>query len=313
MKMRLILIILAITLSRLSEIGAKEPSYGEYSVYLLKLAKGVRTLGLGGAGVALDDSYDVVYSNPAGVANLNTVAIEGSYVSWFRGLDINITQILLSQPLTPNNKRRNFTLTSNYLSSSVEEATAEGKRTGKNKGVSSLILGLSLAEKYTKDLYLGSTLELIRENLGVDIGEGFALNVGVLHQYTPQVNVGCAIRHLGPKIKLGRNKYPLPRTISIGIATKPKVLEKRMLFVCDLDKDKSGFCLKCGAEYSLLPILLIRIGYNTTSGTSLGFSIYSKGEGSYGKLSAYFNYAWLLQHRTELGYSSHHLSICFLF
>lgn len=292
------------------DVNGKEKNYGEYSIYFLKFAKGVRSLGLGGGGISLCDSADIIYNNPAGIADIKNIIIGGDYTSWFTGLGITTYQFLVSKGV---GKQTVFGATCSYLKSTIEEAKETGFRTGKQVGVSSLILGITLAKKYNKDWYAGGTLNLIRENLALETGETVAFNLGVLHRYTPNLTFGCSVLHFGPNIRFGTKKYPLPATFGIGFSTKPKILEEKVLFVGDLERDKTGLCLKLGVEYLILPMLSVRAGYNTTSGTAFGISVYSKGEGSYSHLSAILHYAYLLQNRTALDYPSHHLSLVFLF
>lgn len=110
---------------------------------------------------------------------------------------------------------------------------------------------------------------------GSGITTGFALDFGLLYEYSSSVNLGLALTNLGPDLQYsqGAQRDPLPRTLAVGAAWK--ALQKdyyRLLLVGEFNKELIGLgdgfsdelaqiIYTGGGEMQWADLLAVRFGY----------------------------------------------------
>ncbi|MED5415713.1 MAG: PorV/PorQ family protein [Candidatus Latescibacterota bacterium] len=217
------------------------------AVLFLLIEPGARAIGMGESYVAIADDATASYFNPAALAGQTERKLNFTHAKWLPGLadDLSYEFLAYSQPVEGWG---NIGINGALLN--LGEQTRTGERGEVLGTFSSYDLALSAA--YGADigdnLSAGIGLKFIRSNLadqgagierGKGVGNSFAADLGLLWKITPTLNIGAALRNLGPKIAYidASQADPLPQHIVLGMAYE--VLETEfhnMLLSVDLYK-----------------------------------------------------------------------------
>jgi len=217
------------------------------AVLFLLIEPGARAIGMGESYVAIADDATASYFNPAALAGQTARKLNFTHAKWLPGLadDLSYEFLAYSQPVEGWG---NIGINGALLN--LGEQTRTGERGEVLGTFSSYDLALSAA--YGADigdnLSAGIGLKFIRSNLadqgagierGKGVGNSFAADLGLLWKITPTLNIGAALRNLGPKIAYidASQADPLPQHIVLGMAYE--VLETEfhnMLLSVDLYK-----------------------------------------------------------------------------
>ncbi|MEC8933169.1 MAG: PorV/PorQ family protein [Candidatus Latescibacterota bacterium] len=217
------------------------------AVLFLLIEPGARAIGMGESYVAIADDATASYFNPAALAGQTERKLNFTHAKWLPGLadDLSYEFLAYSQPVEGWG---NIGINGALLN--LGEQTRTGERGEVLGTFSSYDLALSTA--YGADigdnLSAGIGLKFIRSNLadqgagierGKGVGNSFAADLGLLWKITPTLNIGAALRNLGPKIAYidASQADPLPQHIVLGMAYE--VLETEfhnMLLSVDLYK-----------------------------------------------------------------------------
>ncbi|MEE3334838.1 MAG: PorV/PorQ family protein, partial [Candidatus Latescibacterota bacterium] len=217
------------------------------AVLFLLIEPGARAIGMGESYVAIADDATASYFNPAALAGQTARKLNFTHAKWLPGLadDLSYEFLAYSQPVEGWG---NIGINGALLN--LGEQTRTGERGEVLGTFSSYDLALSAA--YGADigdnLSAGICLKFIRSNLadqgagierGKGVGNSFAADLGLLWKITPTLNIGAALRNLGPKIAYidASQADPLPQHIVLGMAYE--VLETEfhnMLLSVDLYK-----------------------------------------------------------------------------
>ena len=131
---------------------------------------------------------------------------------------------------------------------------------------------LSYANNVTDNIYLGSNLKFVQQDLYDHKGSGIGMDIGALYEPLYNLSLGLMAQDLiTPKITLKDNSYSPPRKIAFGISYK--MLDDRILLATSIDK-AGGRSLKfhLGAEGQPIKDFSIRSGYTSDTG-ELSFGI----------------------------------------
>ncbi len=253
-----------------------------------------RTLGLGGAFVAVADEASAVAWNPAGLALLVPNELRFETARLFEDTSINAFNFAV-----PGNKLPSFGLSVISLSSGSFQRTNElNDPLGDFKeGETAYIF--SMAKNINTRFALGTNVKLVRQSVEEFSGNGFGFDLGAIYAVTPNVKVGVSAINLGgPNLTLRDAKETYPIEFRGGVSAT--VLNGRGLLTAEVDQaDGPGIRFRGGSEYWVQPMIGLRVGMNDqepAGGLSYRFS--GKYQFDYGVL----DHALGLTHRLGLTY-----------
>ncbi len=245
---------------------------GANAFTVLNLATGVRTIGMGGAGVASVNGAETLYNNPAGLTSLTGIAMNSFYTMQPGLLGYGALALTL-----PNWGLGIFTLGSG----GIQEYDASGNPTKTlSYGNTAVMLGFGLSPRNIPfiphlpfDFSLGGRLKYLTVTNGTQNGSGFALDLAYRMEFSDM--------HLGP-IAMTQNAVGISMTNLIGTVNYPKhsdslglgiqvggVTTVAHLVTVAADLDSSG-SIHFGLEYRPVPAFAVRGGaYNRPGGIIL--------------------------------------------
>lgn len=287
------------------------PSAGTTSATFLKLGVGARAVAMGGAftGVARDPY--AIYWNPAGLAALGgernlglfhndyfqglgqeflfyTSPAEGIKFLKSRELRSGVWGLGLDYFYVPKDLERRSGL--NESDPLAPISPVEGKF-----GAYDLAFSAGYGWKTGRDLSLGGALKVIRQSIDDKSGSSFALDLGVLKDFTWRGDLwtgGFSVQNIGPGVKFISKRYDLPLIFKAGVSRR--LPDSGALIALEADKPIDNYpSFILGAEYPLTSMLALRTGYKyRLYGNELGpWSGFSAGAGiSFSRFS--FDYAF---------------------
>jgi hypothetical protein len=232
---------------------------GESGAFL-KIPAGARAVGLGSAYTALADDAAASAWNPAGLGGLRTREFTATHAEMFEGLR---HEFLAAAAPT---RLGTLGLAAELLNQgSLEGRDAQGRPDGSFEASDravTLALGRSLGGGR-----LGGGVRFIESTLADATARTVAFDLGAQAAagriYGLPLAFGAAARNLGPGLKYGGVREPLPTTVSAGAAVR---LPAGLTFTVDwrwrpnAEKTEVGV----GTEYAVLSGVALRAGYATT-------------------------------------------------
>ncbi|MFC1540777.1 PorV/PorQ family protein, partial [Candidatus Margulisiibacteriota bacterium] len=228
---------------------------GTTTMDFLNLTTSVRAAAMGDTFVAIADDPSAIYWNPAGLTRARSQQLSSMHADWFE--DINYTTFSIIKPLEQGAASG---ITINYIDlGKIEETTpAHPGGTGRFFSSWSGSLGLALAKKVSPELSLGGHGKFLSENIGYSQISGYALDLGLLLDLSPDVSVGVSARNMGA---VSGVTDPLPYSFRSGLAFR---VNPRFRLGCDFlfpNDDRSS--VHVGGEYALNEMFCARLGFNT--------------------------------------------------
>ena len=297
MKIRRITTVLIITcLFTVSRLSAQEgPStetiskVGTSVAQFLKLGVSARTIGMGGAFVAVANDVSTIYDNPAGLAELNSYEVIFTHTEWLVDTDFDFGAFAMDLGGTGTFGIMVMSFSSGEMPVRNVQAP-EG--TGEFFEVQNLAAGLSYARSLTDNFAVGLTVKYISERIWHMSASSFAVDIGTIFT-TPfwGVRLGASITNFGSTMKLeGRDikfaqdpdhvnignvsvvnaeyemkEYSLPLRFQVGLAKD--VIESdynRLTIAIDALHPNDNFeSVNTGFEYGFKELVFIRGGYKS--------------------------------------------------
>lgn len=225
-----------------------------------------RTLGLGGAYVAVADDPLGVLWNPAGLSSMDQNEVRFENARLFEDTQINGFGFAVPGSWLPS-----FGLTVLSLSSGDFQRTNDMNDPMGTFREGETAYLLTASKTFSKRLAIGTNLKLVQQTVEDFSGGGFGADLGGWYDVTPMVRVGASVSNLaGPKISLRDVAETYPVNIRGGLAAR--VLGGRGMVALQLDQSNGlGTRLHAGAEYWLQPGIALRMGYDESYGTG-GFT-----------------------------------------
>jgi hypothetical protein len=214
-----------------------------------------RTMGLGGAFVAVADEASTAVWNPAGLAQLVPNELRFETARLFEDTSVNALNFAV-----PGNKLPSFGLSIVYLNSgNFERTNSMNDPLGTfSEGETAYIL--SMAKNLNTRLALGANAKLVRQSVEDFAGNGFGFDIGGIYCLTPSIKVGASVLNLGgPSITLRDSKETYPIEYRAGFSAA--VLRGRGLLTAELDQaDGPGTRIRAGTEYWVQNSIGLRVG-----------------------------------------------------
>ena len=215
---------------------------GTTAAQFLKIGAGVRSIGMGGAFVAVANDVTALYWNPAGIATISGGGeATFNHAEWLAETSYDFAGVTLN---AGNFGTLGLAVTSFRVPEDVVRDYDFPEGTGERFDMSSIALAVSYARMLTDRFAIGFTGKYIQESLWNESARGVAIDLGT-HYVTPfnGLRIGAAIANFGTKMQLeGRDlyfnydplgesgtvsevpalyrlgKYDLPLTLRLGLA-----------------------------------------------------------------------------------------------
>lgn len=252
-----------------------------------------RTLGLGGAFVAVADEATAVAWNPAGLALLVPNELRFETARLFEDTSLNAFNFAV-----PGNRLPSFGLSVLSLSSGEFQRTNELNDPLGSFKQSETAYIFSMAKHINTRFAIGTNVKLVRQNVEEFSGTGFGLDLGAIYSVTPSVKVGVSALNLGgPNVTLRDTKETYPVEFRAGFSAV--VLNGRGLLTAEVDQSEPGMRFRGGSEYWVQPMIGLRVGMNEQEPSGgLSYRFASKYQFDYGVQ----DHAMGLTHRLGLTY-----------
>ena len=266
---------------------------GATGAQFLKISPSARASAMGDAAGAISDDVFAIFTNPAGLAALEKAELGATYISYFA--DVNYGFIGYTDPATRAGAV-GFGLT--YLIADKFEKrllTEEkiGEFNAKDMALSVSYAKKDAAPSVLEALDVGGTLRLISSEIDQVTAYTVALDAGAIYRANESLSVGVALQNISPGLKFKEVTDNLPLNLKLAGAYKfsPKV--KAALDINEYIID-SKFYASCGAEYTPLENLAIRLGYKYGYDTaSLGSIVGITGGVGFSMWGAALDYAFV--------------------
>jgi len=227
---------------------------------------GARTLGLGGAFVAVADNSLGSLWNPAGLQRMNQNELMFENVRLFEDTSINSFSAAIPGSWLPS-----FGLSMVALRSGDFQRTNELNDNLGTFKESETAYTFTLAKAITPRASIGANLKLVQQSVEDFSAGGVGVDLGGIVELNPMLRVGFTAANLGgPNITLRSTSEAYPMQFRGGAACD--LFHGRGLVVFELDHGSvSGTQYHAGSEYWIQPSVALRVGVENDRATG-GFS-----------------------------------------
>lgn len=241
-----------------AEAALSKSDAGTSSADFLKLGVGARSVAMAGAVSGSVSDPTALSWNPAGLAFLSRYAVSTQYASYLG--EASYQHLGFAMPSPAARGTLGFELLTMSLGS-IARADAAGNDQG-----SFSPYNLAFAGGYARavgPLRAGAAARFIQSRI-VGSASTLALDLGARLSPLPGLQLGAALKHLGPGLKFG-SRDPLPTTLQGGAAWQAR---EALLLAADVSFPRDNVpALHLGAEGRLyrtpVATLLWRAGYGT--------------------------------------------------
>lgn len=281
---------------------------GVSALTFLKNDVSTRSMGMGGASIALESNGYGLYNNPASIADHEQFTLSTSNL--FMGAGLN--QSYLGAVL-PTNNLSAWGLSLNTLTTNAMEVRTEFQPdgTGELFYAGNYALGLSYAKILSDNFSMGLTFKYIYEQLAQYKNHTVAVDLGFRYNTDyKQLKFAVLVQNFGGNSSLSGDflantynrssslsldKYSLPTTFMLGMSLVPYERKNQsLLLALQLNHpNDNAENIRIGLEYEYMKLLFVRLGYKINvlgqSFPSMGFGLRSR----IGKNPLVINYAML--------------------
>ncbi len=225
---------------------------------LLRVPVGARACAMGETFTGMADDVNAIFYNPGGLGYLNEIQLALAHHRWFA--DINDENLNIALPLGPGTFGLSGVFSRIGGIENWDPNTGQLDTFAVNSGYAVFGYGVRI----NKMLAVGGSAKWLYDALPEQKGIGFCFDAGAVYRFPAGLSVGVATQNLGPGIKYGGERFPLPVGVRLG-AGYGGVLSKTgngLRLLTDVNIPLSGkpdFHL--GAEFALEEFLVFRCGY----------------------------------------------------
>lgn len=225
----------------------------------LDIGAGARAAAMGGACTALADDAEALYWNPSGLARLEKKEISVSHAELFESVRHDF--LAYAHPLDSGVVAGGLT----YLSQGrIEGRDAAGHLSG-GYDASDAAVSLAYARKFAA-IDFGASAKYLRSHIGSQEAQGGAVDLGAKRRWEGvgpgSVQVGAALRNLGPGLKFGDRRDDLPLRVAFGVAYRSSAGHALSAEMINGPRG-AGTDGSVGAEYRAAKEFFLRLGYAT--------------------------------------------------
>lgn len=240
---------------------ASQASWGAETASFLDIGIGARGLGMGGAYTALADDANALYWNPAGLSKLEKREFTASHAEMFESTRLDF--LAYAHPTSQGTFAAGLT----YLSQGkIDGRDSLGRQTA-GYDASDTALSLGYARKLEM-VDLGATFKYLRSHIGSTEAQGVAVDIGAKRAFD-RVNVGAALRNLGPGLKFQDQRNDLPLRLAVSAAYKFAGDHAAAAELVNGPRG-AGTGASFGGEFQAVKNLYLRAGYTTQTAITGG-------------------------------------------
>jgi hypothetical protein len=239
--------------------GAADQSAGVTGDWLARYTD-ARSLGLGGAFVALADEPMGTIWNPAGLSLLYQNEAHFETARLYE--DTGIYGIGFAMP---SRHLPSFAVSILSLNSGNFDRTDELNDPLGSFSETDLVLLLSASKAFSPRFSAGASLKVVRQSVEEFGATGVGGDVGLMYDLTPSLRVGASVLNVGgPNLSLRNTQETYPVHYRAGMAAR--VLNGKGTISGEIDQtDATGLTMHMGGEYWLYSQVAVRFGYNDDS------------------------------------------------
>jgi hypothetical protein len=249
----------------ISWIAMEATGQGITGAQFLQIAVGPRACAMGEAYTAVADDPSAVYWNPAGITQISSLDFMFSQNFWL--LDMSMQHFSGVLPTHMGNVGVGLCYSSSGEIPQIEDFLKTGTYTAYDAA-----LNLCFARQIVKAVSIGINAKYILSQIEKVNTSTFAMDLGLLYDVAglPGLHMGLNLQNIGPGLKFISQTDPLPLCMRLGTAYR----RENLTVAAALNKYVEGENdIGLGAEYVLMKILALRIGYNTRNSLSGGFGL----------------------------------------
>ncbi len=255
----------------------------------LKLGVSARTIGMGGAFVAVANDVSAIYDNPAGLAELNSYEAIFTHTDWLVDTDFDFGAFAMDLGTFGTIGAMIMSFSSGEM---VVRTVELPDGTGEQFEVRNLAIGLTYARSLTDNFGVGISVKYIYEKIWHVSANSIAVDIGTLFT-TPfwGIRLGASLTNFGSSMKLsGRDikfshdpdqnnlgnvsivnaeyemkSYSLPLRFQVGLAKDVINSEyNRLTIAIDALHPNDNFeSVNTGFEYGFNELVFLRGGYKS--------------------------------------------------
>ncbi len=294
---------------------------GTSSAAFLEIGVGAYSQSMGGAFTAIANDVTALYWNPAGITQLNKLALSVNYTEWLAGTAHEYFGVVIP---FPGRFSVGFSVNAlNYVDKQPVRTIQLPDGTGEYYSASDMAMAATVAATITDKFSFGLTGKYILQQLWHESASAMAIDVGVLYKTRIEgLQIGTTIANYGSEMKLsGRDlrraydadeahysndrlnvifetdQFPLPLLFRFGVAYSFTLMNyHQFTLATDLNHPSNNVeSLDLGLEWNFRQLIVARVGYNSLfddsreNGLSMGFGL-TPSLGNSTNIG--FNYAW---------------------
>ncbi len=272
---------------------------GAVSLQFLKIPVSSRSIGMGGASVALAEGANSLAFNPAGILNIEDIGVGMTHTSWLADIQHSFIGVVRHFPGFGSVGIGLISLTTDEMKETTPQFP-DG--TGRTFRASEYALSLSYARQVTDQFRFGLSGKIIKSYLfNTEYGAStFAFDIGTLYDIPAlRSRLGVSVTNIGKDIMYIEEIYSLPTSLKFGVAVdvlkdEQNSIVTTMMITRYNDADEQ---YNVGAEYEFNHMFDLRAGYKffyDQEDVTAGFGIKTKALGFNGTLDyGYNNFKYL--------------------
>ncbi|MEI7904280.1 MAG: PorV/PorQ family protein [Candidatus Firestonebacteria bacterium] len=237
---------------------------GTTGVNYLRIGMGARAVAMGEAQVAITDSVDAMYWNPAGLALVKRYEVGLMHLAYWQGISYESAAFVL-----PMKDIGVFAIGGTYINSGSIDKTIETTSgsnyllAGTTFSYSAFSATVSYANNFLiekQPVFLGASLKAVSDSIDGTSAIALGVDAGMMYLLAKNLLVGMSVTNLGTVF--GENAM-MPLTVKAGAGYKFGVAEGHSVIVA-LDgvlPVDAGLKANFGVEYGINKVFFLRSGY----------------------------------------------------
>jgi len=268
--------------------GDRLTNAGTTSAAFLEVGIGARSMGMGGAYVAVAEDPITMYWNPAGVSRIKQASSVFEQVNWVTDVSFNYLATIL--PLGKIGSMGVF-INAMTIPDQLVRTVQYPDGNGEEYSASGLAMGISYARNLTDRFSIGLNAKYLSERIWHEKASSIAFDIGTLYDTgLPGLSIGACISNFGAGLQLGgsdliifndpdplhlgnndkimgelmTDEWPLPLNMQFGLAYR-FIPHQNMQFVLAADAlhpINNSESVNLGLELKLFNMFYLRSGYN---------------------------------------------------
>ena len=235
---------------------------GTTAVNFLRIGTGAKASGMGEAQVAISNSVDSVYWNPAGLALVTNTEISLMHLIYWQGISSEYAAVAF-----PVDKIGVFGIGFNYLGSGDINKTVETPGDYDITGAFSYTAyagTLSYANRFVLGnlpLNLGASVKIVGDKIEEDLALGAVLDAGAILEVSKAFYLGLMVNNIGITYT---KSIPMPTQLKLGLGLSTNDFEKNHFILGAVDAVlpfDAPMKFNTGIEYSFQKTFFLRLGY----------------------------------------------------